>query len=333
MKIQTSIQNLNRHRQYTKMKELIHEFLQKEFYTQIDVPVLSPILIPESYLEVFETEFTYMDKKKKLYLTPSPELFLKRLMVSGLGSCYALTKAFRNSEPHTSRHSPEFTILEFYKVNSDYMDLATDVINLFRHIAQNLLKTDSIMFRGKTIELDKWEKITVSEAFKKYAGIDSVLDNKEFFVQAKQKGYIVEGFSYADVWSQIYTQEIEPHLGKNGRPTMIYEYPKELAATAQFNAEKNIAERLEVYIEGIELGNCGNAATQAADWDDFERRFKEEDTIRKKTGKIQHPPDAEFVSVLKQLPQCAGIAIGVERLAMIFTDAQSIEELQLIHLE
>ncbi len=330
MKIQTNIAHLENHKKFTRIKEYIHQYLQNKLYTQIDVPALSPFLIPESYLEVFETEFQYFSNKQKLYLTPSPELFLKRLMVQGLGSCYSLTKAYRNSEPGTSRHSPEFTILEFYKVHADYMDLAEDVLGLFRYIAQKLNGKEAIRFRGKEVHLSSWEKITVSEAFEKYAGMKNILNQQDFMQQARDKQYTVDGFSYADVWSQIYTQEVEPNLGKNGKPTIIYEYPKELAATAQFNTEKNVAERLEVYIDGVELGNCGNAATIGADWDDFERRFKEEDEIRRRTGKIQYPPDTDFVGILKKLPPVCGIAIGVERLAMIFADTASIEELMLI---
>lgn len=330
MRINSNIQNTANHKKFTRIKELIHEFLQKNNYTHVDVPVLSPVLIPESYLEIFETTFKYQEKLSKLYLTPSPELFLKRLITQGIGSCYALTKSFRNSEPHTTRHSPEFTMLEFYKVDADYMQLADDVLSMFRFIAQALYKKDEIVFHGKTIQLDSWEKITVSDAFKKYTGIDDIFDESKFFKRAEGKGYAVKGFSYTEIWSQIYIQEVEPNLGKNGRPTIIYEYPKELAAMVNFNSEKNVAERFEVYIDGVELGNCGNEAVSEADWPEFEKRFKNEEELRKLSGKIMYPPDNEFLEVLKHLPRCTGIAMGIERVAMIFSDVESIEKLFLV---
>ena len=313
------------------MHELIHAFLQQKKYTCIDVPVMSPVLIPESYLEVYETEYRSMNHTKKFYLTPSPELFLKRAIAKGAGSVYALTKTFRNSEPESSRHSGEFTMLEFYKVEADYMDVADDVLSLFNYIARELLHSETITYKNETIKLDSWEKITVAEAFEKYAGMKTVHQPTAFLKEAEKKGYVVKKFSYTDVWSQIYTQEVEPHLGFSGRPTLIYEYPVELAAMVQVNQKKHIAERFEAYIAGVELGNCGNEAYEGADWDEFEKRIQNEDTARRETGKIIYPPDSEFISILKQLPRCSGIAIGVERLAMIFTNVQSIADLKIFN--
>ncbi len=332
MNIHTSIQYLENHKKFTHIKALIHQFLQKIGYTEIDVPMLSPVLIPESYLEVFETEFRYQKEMSKLYLTPSPELFLKRAIAEGAGSCYALTKSFRNGEPNTTRHSPEFTMLELYKVNADYMNVADDVLEMFRFFAEQLYGKNSLVYKGKTIQLDSWEKITVAEAFQQYAGINEIFDQSEFFKQAEKKGYAVKGFSYTDIWSQIYTQEVEPRLGKNGRPTLIYEYPKELAAWVNFNTAKQIAERFEVYIEGIELGNCGNETSPDSNWEEFEARFENEVAAGKSTGKLIYPPDKEFLSILKKLPRCSGIAMGVDRLAMVFINADSIESLHVHHL-
>src|SRR5690348_5426510 len=114
MNIKTHIHNLENYKKLLQIEKITHHYLEKKGYLPIDLPVLSPALIPESYLEVFETEFQYFDKKEKLYLTPSPELFLKRLLAYGVGNCYYLGKSFRNSEPDSSRHSFEFTMLKFY---------------------------------------------------------------------------------------------------------------------------------------------------------------------------------------------------------------------------
>lgn len=333
MKIQTRPDNLPAHRMYQKILGTIQSTMDDMGYDHIDVPVLSPQLIPESYLEIFKTQFAYMDHSQDLYLTPSPELFLKRLIALGLGSCYALTKTFRNGEPASPKHSPEFTLLEFYKVNAGYIELAEDVLKLFRSIANALHGNDHITYNGTRIQLDSWEKITVSQAFEKYADIQNVLDEEVLMTRAAEKGYNVEGFGYVDIWSQIYAHEIEPYLGKNGRPALIYEYPRALAATAQYDPKRKVAQRLEVYIEGVELGNCGNASTSKTNKSDEEKKLIHEQTMRKNLGLTEHKPDMEFADTLTKMPPTAGIAIGVERLGMIFTDSQSIHDLQVISVQ
>lgn len=329
MKIQTNIQNLNNYKIYLQIEQAVNEFLQKKGYLKLDLPVLSPVLIPESYLEIFETEFFYFDKKDKLYLTPSPELYIKRLIAYGVGDCYYLGKSFRNSEPNSSFHSFEFTMLEFYKVNASYMDMADEVLEMLNYI-QMKIQNSKLNFGIKNLKFNKWEKLTVAEAFKKYAGISEkeLFDKQLFLKKAEKKGYQVKGFSYEELWSQIYVQEIEPRLGKNGRPTLIYDYPKEFAALAKLNSDKKTAQRFEFYIEGVELGDC---YTELTDWQEQQMRFKEEGKKRKKMGRIIHPIDKGFIDALKYgLPSCAGIAIGFDRLVMVFLGENSINSFKLI---
>jgi len=362
MKIVTKAENLENHKKYIFILQLIDDFLQKKDYQKIDLPVLSPSLIPESYLEVFETEFKFLDKKEKLYLTPSPELFLKRLLAYKIGNCYYLGKSFRNSDPPSSLHSFEFTMLEFYKVNADYMNIADEVLEMLRYINKKVkskklkVKSQNSGLRhlshqgfrsqegyggqvkvksdlGLKINLDKWEKISVAEAFEKYTGIsEKELFNHQLFLEkAKKKGYQVEKFSYEDVWSQIYVQEIEPHLGKNGYPTLIYDYPKEFAALAKLNSDGQTAQRFEFYINGVELGDC---YTELSDWKEQKDRFIKEYLERKQNKKINHPIDKGFIQALKYgFPESAGIAIGVERLAAVFLNLNSINELKVINIE
>jgi len=345
MKIITKNKNLENHINYIFILSLIEDFLKKRGYQKIDLPVLSPVLIPESYLEVFETEFKYFDIKEKLYLTPSPELFLKRLLVQGVGNCYYLGKSFRNSDPPSSLHAFEFTMLEFYKLGVSYMDIADEVLEMLREINKKLndqmlklknnnqkLKHFKIKEKNLKINFDRWEKISVVQAFEKYAGIYEMelFNHQLFFEKAKKKGYKVDKFSYEDIWSQIYAQEIEPNLGKKGYPTLIYDYPKEFAALAKLNSDGKTAQRFEFYINGIELGDC---YTELIDWREQEDRFIKEDKERKRIGKINHPVDKEFIEALKWgLPPCSGIAIGIERLAMVFLGLESIDQLKVIDI-
>jgi len=317
MKIQTNVNNLKNYKIYLEVEKAVHEFMEKNNYLKIDLPVLSPALIPESYLEVFETEFKYLDKKEKLYLTPSPELFLKRLLAYGVGDSYYLGKSFRNSDQPSSLHSFEFIMLEFYKMNTDYMNIAEEVLKMLKHIDKKV--------KNKFVSFKKWEKISVTEAFKKYSNISEkeLFDQKLFIKKAKEKSYRVKGFGYVDLWSQIYSQEIEPNLGKNGYPTLIYDYPKEFAALAKLNPDGKTTQRFEFYINGIELGDC---YTELTDWKEQELRFKKE-------SEVIHPIDKGYIEALKYgLHDCSGIAIGFERLVMIFTDLTSIQDLKLINI-
>ncbi len=334
MNIVTSSKNIDSYKKYLKVIRSIHQFLQDKGYLQIDLPVLSPALIPEGYLEVFETEFRYFDKKEKLYLTPSPELFLKRLIVEGIGDCYYLGKSFRNSEPNSPKHTSEFTMLELYKVGKDYKYIVAEVHKMLQYLAEKLTgHADKIVYQGSLVSLEKMEQFTVAQAFEKYAGITEkeLFDEKKFITKAKERKYVTEGFNYEDLFSQIYSHEVEPNLGKNGYPTVLYDYPVVFASLSKPNEDGKTAQRFEFYIEGIELGNC---YTELADWKLQEERFKKENKIRKKSRKINHPVDSGFIDALKKgLPLCSGIAIGVDRLAMIFADVDSIEKLKLISIE
>jgi elongation factor P--beta-lysine ligase len=319
MKIKTTIKNLDNYKIYLQIEKAVNEFLQKNNYLKVELPVLSPALIPESYLEVFETEFKFLNKKEKLYLTPSPELFLKRLLAYGVGDCYYLGKSFRNADPPATLHDYEFVMLEFYKMGANYMDIAEVVLQLLRSIKKE------IIYQGKKISFEKWEKITVQKAFEKYAGISEkeLFDHELFVKKANKKNYRTENFDYADLWSQIYSQEIEPHLGTNGFPTLIYDYPKEFAALAKLNPDGRTTQRFEFYIDGIELGDC---YTELTDWKEQEKRFNNE-------KKVIHPIDKGYIEALKYgLNDCSGIAIGLERLALIFANLTSIEQLKLINI-
>lgn len=331
MQIETATHNISSYRTYLALEDATHRFMKKRGYLKVELPLLSPALIPESYLDVFETEFNYIERKEKLYLVPSPELFLKRLLTQGIGNCYYLGKSFRNADPNASLHSYEFTMLEFYRVNVTYMDIAREVLALLRFVAKQVFHADHLIYQKEKISLSRWEKLTVAEAFERYAQISKreLLDHEKFLNRAKKKGYVTYGFGYEDLFSQIYTAEVEPHLGKNGYPTLIYDYPKEFAALAKHKNEK-IAERFEFYIAGVELGDC---YTELTDWKEQEKRFFEEEKRRRQAKKTVHPVDKGFIQALQYgLGDCSGIAIGFDRLAMVFADVTSIDQLKLIRI-
>lgn len=381
--------HLPAYRAYIQMQGSIRSFLSGRGYLELDLPVLSPALIPESYVEVFETEYRYFDHRQKLYLTPSPELFIKRLLVDGIGNSYYLGKSFRNSEPTSSKHLGEFTMLEWYKVDATYMDLADEVLALLQYIFKStpavipakipvipvhaeISPSHSLSYQGVNVDLSRWENMTVAEAFETYAQITpaQLFDHDLFRKRCKEKGYqtekapsyklqvpsndqypnanpsshlanirlstddcrlMTDDFPYESLWSQVYATEVEPHLGSHGYPTLLYDYPLEFAALSKPNTDGKTSQRFEFYIAGIELGNC---YSELADPVLQEKRLETEAALRAASHKISHPSDVGFVESLKKgLPNCAGIAIGVERLGMIFTDTKSITDLKLITLD
>jgi len=325
MKIQTTIKNLNNYKIYLQVEKAVHEFMEKNNYLKIDIPVLSPALIPESYLDIFETEFNYFDKKQKLYLTPSPEIFLKRLLVAGIGNCYYLGRAYRNSEPNSDWHNPEFTMLEFYKLGVNYLEMAEEVIKLLQFINKKCHRNDTILF-------DRWEKYSVAEAFEKFAGIteEELFNEKLFFKKAKEKGYNVNKTTYEDIFSQILATEVELKLGVIGYPTLLYDYPKQMASLSKLNNDGKTAQRCEFYINGLEIGGF---CTELNDYKEQEKRFISESNKRKSNNMINHTIDKGFIEALKYgLPFCTGAGIGFERLVMIMANVTSIDKLKLINI-
>lgn len=327
MKIVSSPGRLDIYRSYVKLQEAMHEFMRRRQYLLLDVPVLSPALVPESYLEVFETEYRYFDTREKLYLTPSPELFMKRFIAQEKVDCYSFGHSFRNHEAHSDRHSGEFTMLEYYKIGASYLDLAQELLMLLRALEK---ASGPIVIDGKTISLDRWEMMTVDESFVAYAGLKkgAVFDEKELRRHADARGYTTEGFSYEDIFSQLYVDLVEPHLGMNGYPTLLYDYPREFAALAKLSSDGRTAERFEFYIGGVELGDCYSELTDVSTQ---RTRFESEQKQRIAASRITHPVDWGFIDALELgLPDCAGIAIGFERLAMVFLGLKSIHDLRVI---
>lgn len=227
-------------------------------------------------------------------------------------------------ETQSHTHNPEFTILEWYRVGANYMDIMKDCEELLLSIAGG----NTLTYQGKKIGISApWERITVATAFKKYAGIDfdAFLNEKEARVIAAKKKYNVElHTTWEELYNQIFLNEIEPHLGQ-GKPTIVYEFPGELAALAKKKAsDPRVAERFEFYIAGLELGDAYSELTDPVEQ---EARFNTELAEVKRLGKTSYEYDQDFLEALKVgLPTCSGIAVGVDRLVMLFADTTNIAD-------
>lgn len=310
-----------------ELEQATHAFLQDKQYLPLTLPVLSPALVPESYLEVFATEYRFFNTTESLFLTPSPELFMKRVLCAVQTDCYYLGKAFRNAEAASTKHSGEFVMLEYYRLGASYLDLADELLELLRTFEK---VSGPVTVRGVTLQLDAWERLSVDEAFVRYADLapGTIYDEQALHSACEKRGYTVEGFSYEDLFTQLYVDAVEPHLGTNGRPTLIYDYPTAFAALAKLNNDGKTAQRFEFYIGGVELGDCYSELTDPRQQ---KARFDAEQKARDAAGMIEHPVDWGFIEALESgLPECAGIAIGFERLAMVFLGLESIHDLRLV---
>ncbi len=313
--------------------DAIREFFKKEGFHEVDTPLLVQSPGTEPYLEVFESELvTPGFENKKAYLLTSPELSMKKLLSAGMGSIFTICKSFRNGEGLSSFHNPEFSILEWYRVDADYTDVMKDCENLLLHIltvlklnedGKNQLKYQDVIYDLST----SWEQISVSEAFEKYAGVskEDMLDEEKIVLIAKEKGYQVdEQTTWEEAYNQILLNEIEPHLGKS-KPTILYDYPASQAALSKKKeSDPRFAERFEFFIGGIELGNAFSELTDA---EEQEARMIADLQYRKKLGKVEYKMDSDFIEALRLgMPRTGGIAVGVDRLVMLFSDSASIKD-------
>lgn len=319
-----------------KIIDLIKEFFKTQGFHEVETPILVKAPDPTPYNEVFETEIIKDSKLIKAYLTPSPELFMKKLLGRGYDKIFQICKAFRNQwEVNSSFHNPEFTILEWYRTNADYTDIMIDCENLINFIYERLQqkyiksKKNILIYKEKEINLTPpWVRLSVKEAFRKFANIP--LDKFFYFKNAKKiaikKGYkIGSETTWEQIFNQIFLNEVEPKLAEFNRPVILYDYPIPLAALSKRKKnDPRYVERFEFYIGGLELGN---AFSELTDWREQEKRFKNDIKERRRKKMKIFDYDYDFINTLKSgIPPAGGIAVGIDRLVMLFTNKNSIEE-------
>lgn len=309
--------------------DAVRSFFKEQQFHEVETPILLSHPAAESYLDVFET--TLLNRHRQgtcAYLSTSPELALKKLIVAGIGNCYSLTKSFRNMETDSYTHNPEFTILEWYRVGATYTSLMEDCQKLTVHINQKLGNGTMLTYQGMTFDLtEPWEKITVKEAFKTWADVDfdAFQDIPTARQIAQKKGYTVsQDNTWEELYDQIFLNEIEPHLGRSA-PTIIYEFPGCLAALSKKKpGDPRYAERFEWYLGGLELGDC---YTELTDGKEQQDRFDHEILELKRLGKTTYEYDHDFIDALNTgMPDTSGIAVGLDRLIMLFANTTRIAD-------
>ncbi len=307
----------------------VRDFFKDRRFLEVDTPLLVSRPSMDSYLEVYET--SRLDENRRpmpAYLTTSPEYAMKKILAAGLPKIFQICKCFRNAEGQSSLHNSEFTILEWYQTDVDYLTAMRDCEQLFFYLAKKIHKSDKLVYQGRTLDLTPpWARISVADAFKKFVGINvsDLFDKKKMQAVAKKRGYFADKSTTSEqLFHQIILNEIEAKLGMV-KPTFLYDYPASLPSLARKKAtDLNLVERFELYLFGIEVGNAFSELTDKAEQ---EARLVRDKKLRRQQGKTSFAIDQDFLDALASgIPASAGVAIGVDRLVMFFANVPSIHE-------
>ena len=280
-----------------KLIQNIRHFFIQHYFLEVETPLRIPAPAPEEHIEAIPSG--------DWFLQTSPELCMKRLLAAGYPRIFQISKCFRAAE-RGSRHLPEFTMLEWYVAQFDYSQLMDQCEAMLISAFKDMGHTQDIIWQNKKINLaSPWEKTSVAEAFSQYAQVS------------------LQEALHQDKFDEIMIEYIEPHLGID-RPTFIYDYPAKLAALAKIRkSDPNVAERFELYIGGLELANGFSELTDAREQ---KQRFKEASEARTRKNWARYPLPEKFLTALEHLPPCAGIALGIDRLAMILANTDKIDD-------
>jgi len=293
----------------------IRSFFDNKNYLELDTPLLSGDLIPESCLEVFQTSRLYPIGSKKesspLWLIPSPEIWMKKIIAQHKVSVYQICKCFRNGESSGFLHNCEFTMLEYYTMNADYMDSLALTEELFVQLNKNIVP---------------FERITVAGAFEKWAGFDlfAVADEgaEAMADQARKLGLEpMPGMTTPALYDLIFIHSVEPHL-KAQKPVALLDYPAFVPCLAKKSPNGKTVERWELYYNGIELANC---FTEESDPQKVKEFFINEEAEKKRTAIVQHKVDHDYWKTFQNFPHCSGAAMGLDRLIMALTERSTID--------
>jgi lysyl-tRNA synthetase class 2 len=270
---------------------ILHDFLE------VETPLRIPAPAPEEHIEAIPSG--------DWFLQTSPELCMKRLLAAGYPRIFQISKCFRTAE-RGNKHLPEFTMLEWYVAKFDYYQLMDQCGEMLITAFKDMGYTQDIVWQNKKINLaEPWEKITVANAFSKYAQVS------------------LQEALHQDEFDEILTQYIEPRLGID-RPTFIYDYPAKLAALSKIKkSDPTVAERFELYIGGLELANGFSELTDAGEQ---RKRFEDAQEARAAKNWARYPMPEYFLDSLKNMPESAGIALGIDRLVMILANTDKIDD-------
>jgi lysyl-tRNA synthetase class 2 len=276
---------------------VVRQFFAEHDYLEVETPIRIPAPAPEAHIDA--------QPSGSWFLQTSPELFMKRLLAAGYPRIFQICKCFRRNE-RGGRHLPELTLLEWYTAGHDYSDMMSQCEALLTEIAESIGHRGGLCYQGRRIDLSlPWPRMTVAEAFARLAGLS------------------VEQAMEEDRFEEVLALQIEPRLGVE-KPLFLYDYPAACGALARLkSSNRRLAERFELYIGGLEL--C-NAFTELNDANEQRARFDAERESRGQAGLTVYPMPQRFLEALKEMPNAAGNALGIDRLVMLFADTTEIDD-------
>ena len=317
--------DFNAARKRSELFMAIRRFFTEKDFLEVSTPTLSPYLIPEPSIKVFRTDFMNEFKGHlPLYLIPSPEIFMKKLLAAGSGNIFQISQCFRNAEQLGDVHNPEFTMLEYYAVDADEKD--------------SIELTIEMIERTKLASCPAWidEKpliITMAEAMYKYAGVDmDKAENISYLRKEAERLSLTPAPDepWDDIFNRIFLTYTEPSLPQD-REVYLTEYPDRIRCLAAKDNEKPVRKRWEMYISGIEIANC---YAEETDKEEMASYFAEEEARlvkeREGSGDAIPPADPAFPSL--DIPESSGTAMGLDRLLAAEMGLKTIEPLLLFPL-
>lgn len=281
-----------------RLMRALRQFFIERGFLEVETPVRIAAPAPEIHIEA--------EPSGAAWLRPSPELHMKRLLAAGYSKIFQVGPCFRAGE-FGRRHRPEYTLLEWYRADADYTDLLVDTKALVPHLARETIGATTVRRGTRELVLDAdWNYLTVSEAFRGFAGWDPAAS------------FDAERFDLDLV------DRVEPALSRE-RPVVLADYPAEAASLSRRKPGRpEVAERWELYLDGIEIAN---AYSELTDPEEQAARFEEWNRRRAALGKPVYPMDRDFLDTLRAgLPPCAGIALGIDRLLMVLSGADSLDQ-------
>lgn len=275
----------------------VRVFFEERDYLEVDTPLRLPVLAPELWIEPLVSE--------DYFLQTSPELCMKRLLAAGHSRLFQICHCFRKGE-RGRLHLPEFMMLEWYRSGCDYQELMTECEELVKSVILACAGGSLFPDLGDRFSLDiPFERLTVGAAFARYGECS------------------VEDALAADRYEEVLVAQLEPNLGVD-LPSFLYDYPATLASLARLKKdEPAVAERFELYIDGIELANGFSELVEPVEQ---RQRFEQERKLIRAAGRAPGSMPEKFLTALNDMENAAGIALGLDRLVMILTGADSIDE-------
>ena len=300
----------------------VRRWLDERGFVEVETPVLQP-LYGGALARPFVTHHNALDRD--LYLRIATELYLKRLVVGGIDRVYELGKDFRN-EGVSHKHNPEFTMLEWYEACSDYLDTAHKVETMVAEVAERVLGTTVVRRGDAEIDLTPpWKRVTLCEAIRERTGIDVAEHPSREELAAAMGAEPDPNEGWGKLVDGLLSREVEPHLIQ---PTFLLDYPVELSPFAKAHrSEEGVAERFEAFAGGMEIAN---GFSELNDPDEQRRRFEQQVIELERGDEEAQPYDEAFVEALEQgMPPTGGVGIGIDRLVMLLSGAQSLREVVL----